>query len=114
MAMGFRRAAEKDFEKVWDSLQPVVERAREYKASADKGESHADPAEAQLYIRWLETFGEEVKALETVHEASPQLHDDALRTAEGAANEVLRAITEAKGIVNAQAAAADAAAPAGA
>jgi len=83
-------------EEKWRQLASEVERAKQFKAATADNPRLADDPLVQAYVRWLDTFEQDMAAIQTVHDATTPVPLADLRAAQRAADELLWAIQQAK------------------
>jgi hypothetical protein len=87
--------AEIALKNAWNELAPVVERAKELKeAVAEKPELAEQDPEVYNYVRWFDTFNQELAAIQTLQRAAPDVPAEDLRAARKTAEELLGAVAE--------------------
>jgi hypothetical protein len=88
------RTAETALEDAWRQLAPVVDKARVHREEIMQDPKRADDPEAATYVRWLNTFDQELATIETLHEAARELSASDLRAARTTAEKVLGAFEQ--------------------
>lgn len=89
------RVAEAELDEVGHRLALAVEKAKALQDEAAQNPARRDDPDVELYVRWLDTFKDELEAIKTVHDEARRLSAEDLRTATRAGNRLLWAIREA-------------------
>jgi hypothetical protein len=79
-------------DEAWRELAPVIRTAQERKEEVAENPERARDPEVEAYVRWLDTFNQELAAIQAVRDAAPALSADDLKVAHQTAQKLLDAL----------------------
>lgn len=96
LAIDETRTAEIALDEAWRQLAPIIDRAQALKNEVAREPSRREDRQVDLFVRWLDTFQQELAAIQMIHDAAPRLTAEDLRAAHMTADKLLHAIGDAQ------------------
>jgi hypothetical protein len=95
LAVDESETARSALREAWRQLTPYVDRANAMKAEMASNPSRANDLGVATYVNWLNTFEQEIAAIQTVAEGAERVPTEDVRVARATAEKLLETIEEA-------------------